>query len=511
MTALAARKTDIADRVRSICAGLPPLPSSVRYYDDFQGAFQSIRGFAVESQWEMEADGITHYIDLLPCGEHLVAPLKHAAVWLLAKRSPRTVVVYCDGVRRFYDERRDMAVVEKMITLTPTEFKAEWVNSIEPFVNVAEAKMLKSLLCIFCDIGIGPWTKHLYNFARSLPTPTSDTYRTVRTGDCFMPVDQQSMIIDYLDEMAALVTVSPEQIEDVDLRDACMLVISFQYAFRSGQIARIRMADVRVFETGAVHFSAVLAKKRTAKERTRVTRRIKREWCPLFIEFLARRRAGMPIGKNAPEDSFLGLVPMDVGIRMRLVTERLTGESWTSTDLRHTAAQRQVDAGVSHTTLAEFLGHSNIKTGNVYFDTSPTQAQRVNHALALSPIFSTVAEVARTQTIDKATLLAAPEDKQIGAVPHGVPIAGIGVCGVGQSLCTKNPVLSCYTCRKFMPLHDATIHQGVLDGLRPVVLQFEASAKGNAVSPAYTQLRRTLTAVEQVVADIEMGVAVGHE
>jgi hypothetical protein len=183
--------------------------------------------------------------------------------------------------------------------------------------------------------------------------------------------------------------------------------------------------------------------------------------------------------------------------------ERITAEDWSATDLRHTAAQRLADAGVSHIVLSEFMGHSSVNTANVYFDSSPTQAQRVNQALAISPVYSAVAGVARTKTVNKAALLRLPPDRQIGGVPHGIPIAGIGACGMGQSLCTKNPVLSCYTCSRFMPVRDADIHRQVADDLRSVVLDFAGASRGHEISPAYTQLRRMLTAAERVAADIE--------
>ncbi|MDX2387958.1 hypothetical protein GHK29_34040 [Sinorhizobium medicae] len=86
------------------------------------------------------------------------------------------------------------------------------------------------------------------------------------------------------------------------------------------------------------------------------------------------------------------------------------------------------------------------RIANVYFDKSPAQAQRINEALAISPIYANVAKIAKTKTIDKLTLLGLPPEKQVGAVPHGIPIAGIGGCDLGQNLCMKNPVVACYTC-----------------------------------------------------------------
>ncbi|MFK3781791.1 site-specific integrase, partial [Agrobacterium sp. NPDC089420] len=96
-----------------------------------------------------------------------------------------------------------------------------------------------------------------------------------------------------------------------------------------------------------------------------------------------------------------------------------------------------------------------------------------------------------------------PPDQQIGGVPHGVPIAGIGGCGLGQSLCTKNPVMACYTCSRFMPLGEPEIHEEVLESLRPVVVEFASASRNNEQSPAYAQLKATMDAVRRVVEELK--------
>lgn len=116
---------------------------------------------------------------------------------------------------------------------------------------------------------------------------------------------------------------------------------------------------------------------------------------------------------------------------------------------------------------------------------------------------SNLAKIARTKVIDKAMLLGLPSDQQIGAVPHGVPIAGIGGCDLGQSLCVKNPVLACYTCSRFMPLGEPDIHEEVLESLRPVVTEFAAASRNNHQSPAYAQLKGTLDAARRIVEELK--------
>jgi len=484
-------------QMAAIMANLPPLPSSIRYYDDFFDTYRSIRHPDTLSQWPIITDGQTHVVDFTIFGdwEELA---KHLLLWQLMNLDPTTVGLRYQCFRGLSQDLQE-GFFEAALTLKPYEFRDFWLRLISRMTDI-QAASLKSLLLGISAIGIGAWRNEHKDYIALLPNPKSDKYRAVRSGECFVPLDQQSLLIDYFDELSA--SKSLPSIGTVTLRDACMLVIVFQHAFRPGQIARIKTGDMRFYSTGAVHFSTLLIKKRSKDRGRRVTRRIKREWCSLFVEY-SRRRSEMEFRPDVPRDNYFGLTPDGVSKAIIEATNQITGEQWTATDLRHTAAQRLVDAGASHIVVSEFLGHSSLVTAGVYIDTSPTQAQRVNQALAISPIYSEVAKVARTRTIDKAALLKLPSDKQIGGVPHGIPIAGIGGCSAGQSLCVKNPVLNCYTCRKFMPVSDAAIHRHVAEELRPVVLEFARASRGNIETPAYTQLRRMLTAVETVVADIE--------
>lgn len=484
-------------QVAAILAALPPLRSAVRYYDDFFDTQRSIRHPGATDQWEVTTDGESRAIDFTAFG-HLAPLLKHLVLWQLANLDPTTVIIYRDAIHSL-PQREMVDLLEAMLVLKPAEFRAEWVRKVGNF-TMPQAAAMKSLLFGICALNVGHWLPDNRDYVAQLRLPKTDRYRVVRTGDCFVPLDQQSLLIDYFDELSRAHELTG--VGDEELRDACILVIVFQHAFRPGQIARLKTTDVRLYNTGAVHFSTVLSKKRGQDRGRRVTRRIKREWCSLFIEY-SRRRSHLAFDADVPKDSYFGLRPAGVSQSIHQGTERLTGERWTATDLRHTAAQRLVDGGGSHIAVSELLGHSTLDTANIYIDTSPTQAQRVNQALAMSPVYAEVAKVARTKTIDKAALLRLPPDQQIGGVPHGIPIAGIGGCSSGQSLCVKNPVLSCYTCRKFMPVSDAAIHRHVAEELRPVVLEFATASRANTESPAYTQLRRMLTAVETVVAGIE--------
>jgi hypothetical protein len=139
----------------------------------------------------------------------------------------------------------------------------------------------------------------------------------------------------------------------------------------------------------------------------------------------------------------------EAGSRIARRVESLIGDDACAMDLRHTAAQRLVDAGASHEELAEFMGHSHVQTGLVYYATSATHAERVNRALGASDIYRRVAKIAHDRFISPKELTQLKGEQQIAGVPHGIPIAGIGGCKSGQPACPYNPVTSCYGCRKF--------------------------------------------------------------
>jgi hypothetical protein len=215
-------------------------------------------------------------------------------------------------------------------------------------------------------------------------------------------------------------------------------------------------------------------------------------WAPLFRE-LDRGSKGL---KNS---KFFDATPDEIASTIGEITLELTGTRYSAGDFRHTAAQRLVDNGATRDEVTDFLGHSDHTAADVYFAASPKQADLVDVALGRSAIYRKVAEVAKTKTISVAHLAARPVDEQIAAMPHGIPISGIGACTAGQSLCQRNPVIACYTCHKFLAVEDGAIHQQVLEDLQNVVGQFDQPNRVDRVSPAMLQLRSTLEAVSALV------------
>lgn len=481
---------------------LPPLPAVVKYYDDFVNEICSVRDLSETDQIFLALDGRQHPVSFSAFGR-ATQVMKHVFADWLGEHDLHYVTILFGGTLSYLARRGVLSLIELLVS-QPFDARSHWNTFVLAEVSANESFALRAILHSLCRLNIGHWTPTAASIIRALKSPKVDKYRVVRIGDCFVPLDHQNLIVNHIDAMCAALSNDPQSIDDEALRDVCILVTSYQYAFRSGQIARIETADVRLYSTGAVHVAVTRIKQKDNRKRIRETRRIKREWGPLFNEFVKRRDAGrVMIEEGVPPRLLFGLTPSGVGRVIRELTSDLTGEAWSPTDLRHTAAQRLADGGISHAGLSEFMGHSSDRVANVYFDASPPQAKRINDALAISPIYKNVAKIATTKTIDKEMLLALPAEKQIGGVPHGIPIAGIGGCNLGQNLCMKNPILACYTCSQFMPLNDPEIHQEVVESLRPVVTEFAAASRNNQQSPAYAQLKSTLDAARRIAEELK--------
>ena len=323
---------------------------------------------------------------------------------------------------------------------------------------------------------------------------------------CFLSADEEAAIVRYLDETSDLVRASGwSRLAYEALCDAAMVLCSYQFAMRPIQVAMLTMRDIRIWKPEpdtepTVHLTFLMVKQQGKLRKRPMVRRVKQEWGILFIALVAYADSQ---GRNANDRVFGVSSNHEAGSRIARRLERLIGDDARAMDLRHTAAQRLVDAGASHEELAEFMGHSHVQTGLVYYDTSATHAERVNRALGASDIYRRVAKIAHDRFILPEELTILKGEQQIADVPHGIPIAGIGGCTSGQPACPYNPVTSCYGCRKFMPLHDRSMHEQVLAAMREVVVFFDQSSRGDTRSPAYLQLQRTIAEIQTVIEELE--------
>lgn len=492
-----------------ILSSLPRLPAHARYVDEYDDTVRTVRRLSDEDVWTIEFDTYERKLDF---GRFLDPAIKHAAKWLvcwgLQQCSPRTVAKVFESAIRLHAERGPEWFAE-LFEREPDQWGAYWDVTLRPSLRVNDASFVKSALYLLCDMRMGAWNPGYEALVRSLRWPVGvDAYKGVLSGESLLTTQEETAIVGFLDDTAAEAKRRSDLPERTLLRH-CLLAICYEHALRPVQIARIALSDLRVnrglHDEPIVHFTAHRAKKRDGKDRVAFVRRIKREWAAPFAHWHALRSSetdGIALTESVkafPHD--LAAIIVEIGD----ATKAITGTRRTATDYRHSAAQRLADAGASVEEVAHFLGHSDLETSLVYFEQSAAQAEQVNRALAISPVYGPLANIARTKTIDKTSLFQLAPDNQIGAVPHGIPVSGIGACNLGQHLCDLNPALSCYTCRKFIPVADAEMHRKVLDDFRKVARFFFDESRGDNQSPAFAQLRITLTAIQKVIDDIDEG------
>lgn len=491
------------DILQRLYAVLPKLPPLLRYYDEFDDKLRSIAAPETQTRFDLSVNGVLTSVDFSRFHPESALLFKHIFVFILGMdRAVGTAMLY---VTRAYPLA--FSDICDLVGTGPAGIGRFWIEFRARDYSHHVYRCAKTLLLMLCEVQFNGWSNSYKTFiSTALPVPAIDKYAGVRAGDVFLSADEEALIVRHLDAAVESVMLHPPSGNRDDLADTLMLVCSYQFAMRPIQIARLEISHVRIWQedgsdSPTVHLTFHTAKQRSNTHRIPMTRRVKREWAPLFLAWQACRNAS----DEGPNRFFNVQSNRDVGFRISNLVKRILGDDQigTATDLRHTAAQRLVDAGASHEELAEFMGHSQINTGLVYYHTSASHAERVNQALGASEVYRRVARIGHDRFISAEELATLKGEQQIGGVPHGTPISGIGGCSSGQNICPYNPITSCYGCRRFMPIRDKEMHVKVLDEMREIVLFFDRSSRGDARSPAYLQLQKTIAEIQRVITELE--------
>lgn len=493
------------DALVQFCARLQPLPSVLRYYDEFDDTTRSIRAPTDENLFELYFHGRCSKVDFARRNPYCAQILKHTLALMFEQDlSVTSVANYLSKLHHLTDH--DLVALLRTSPLKIGQMWSEWrARELEAGAYI----LAKHILHLLCTYRWNGWSHEYRTFLRTtLPLPAVDKYAAVRAGDVFLSPDEEAAIVRHLDDIVTRLRAG-EPIPYSALADAGMVLCAYQFAMRPVQIGILDARHVRIWHDGidddpTVHLTFHMAKQRGNKQRVSLTRRVKREWVPIFVHLKSHLDKATADGSDK---LFQVKSALEVSQRISSLVRPLIGSDdlGTATDLRHTAAQRLVDAGASHEELAEYMGHAQTNTGLIYYATSASHAERVNRALGASEIYRRVARIAHDRFISPEELAVLKDEQQIAAVPHGIPISGIGGCKSGQPSCPYNPVASCYGCRKFMPVTDKGLHSKVLDDMRDTVLFFEQSSRADLKSPTYMQLQRTIGEIQTVIEELEGG------
>jgi hypothetical protein len=413
----------------------------------------------------------------------------------LLDSAPVSVSFYYYGLRK-----QSNGQLAEIAIADPFMVKARWASLTNGFSDETYIAT-KVFLGYLCEIHLGSWTPQFRTLVANLPVPRRDPYAVVRAGDCFLEIEEEAKLVRWIDEAAT----SGAALSENALRLASLVLCAYQFGMRPKQLGTLRKRDCEVRWSNEDGLPSVYLTFRMLKQqdplasRLPLLRKVKREWAPLVAATYALLEA-------EPSTAFFFGFKSRRELSEALIEqldEILPGMGRIAYDLRHSMAQRMVDAGASQEEIAAALGHTRLASGLVYFRASANQAERVNKALGLSETYQTVAKIAADRFISNDDLARLKGEQQIAGVPHGIPITGIGGCKTGQPSCPYNPVTACYGCPKFMPVRDVALHEQVLKDFRGVVNEFRVAGAGDQESPAYLQLRRTIAEVQGIINQLE--------
>lgn len=475
---------------------LPELPNVIQYDDDYDEVTRSIKAIDLKGPVAVIISGGKLNLDLSLFDWRVRRLLTVHLINTLQTLSPQTAMSRYYGLLKI-----DPSDLEELITSEPLDARAIW-RRLTPKYKPEILGALRTVLMFLCRVNFLKWTQlHTDLVSNGFPLKYSDNYAAVRSGDCFLSTQEEAEIIRWIDDKAQ----APTALSLKDLQIACLMTAIYQFGMRPKQIGMVRHRDLTVRESkedagcSAYITFKMIKQQDSLISNTPLLRKVRREWAPLFSALKKR------VGQERPNDFLFGFNNRMAISKAVIGTldEIVPGIGGKAYDLRHSLAQRMVDAGASQEELAAAMGHSCLRSGLIYFTSSANQAEIINKALGASSVYQKIASVAQTKFITPDELMMLKGESQIGGAPHGIPIAGIGGCTTGQPSCPYNPITACYGCPKFMPVNDLGIHQSVLKKFRGVVLQFKDIGHGELNSPAYLQLQRTLACVQAVISELD--------
>ena len=489
--------------LQTILEGLPKLSAVLRYLDDFEDTIRSLNRYDKDDDFIVYSNGRKIIIDFSMFASNHQPIAKHLFFHFVTSGFS---ISTCYG---YYISLRDVdgETLTELLLAGPVNIKKAWSKLLASYSHKAKLfTAVRAMLVFLARYHLVGWSPHYLDFiSYTLPGPFQDKYAAVRSGEVFLTAQEESLIVNHLDSLATRSTSDLKNLAIDTLEPACMLLCSYLFGMRPIQIALLTMRDIRVWQENdithpAVHLTFKMVKQRSQSKAFPLTRRVRQEWTPLILELYRRAIAEE---RSGGDRLFLVSSSQELGAAIRKLASSIVGNNVTATDLRHTAAQRLVDAGASQEEVAEFLGHADNTTCLVYYASSPNQAERVNRALGISSVYQQVVKIAHARFISPEELAELKGEQQIAGVPHGIPITGIGGCTTGQPACPYNPITSCYGCQKFMPVTDLSLHNQVLADMRSVVKFFADKSRNDENSPAFMQLQRTVASIQAVINELE--------
>jgi hypothetical protein len=231
---------------------IPPAPAVVRYYDDFSDSYCEVTHADTSDRWQLSFDGRYASLDFLNIDVNLRELIKVWCSAILARLSPVSTNYYFHRISSLPTDR-----LIRLLTCKPQDVRSEWKQCHSIGFSYAQLVSLKNLLIYMCEVRVGCWQPQWSDLVSQLPLPKVDKYASVRTSDAFLSIGEQAAIVRHIDNVCAEIELRPTMVPDGLLELTAILVGSYQFGFRSKQIAMLEMRNIRIWNDGLSQYPAV--------------------------------------------------------------------------------------------------------------------------------------------------------------------------------------------------------------------------------------------------------------
>jgi len=273
-----------------ILSKLPRLPAVIRYYDQFDEIRRSIPNFATSMSIDTFCNGVTHTVNFARFSPKLAELLRH----VLANQILRNVGVAAATSRALGAVDLTSEELSNVTRATPESAARVWSILRGTQRPMRTFLLVKEIFRLFCRYQIGGWNPSYTDFLRdALPLPTVDKYAFINAGRGLLSTSQEASIVGYIDDAVQSLGKRPSDWTRESLSNLAMLICAYQFGLRPVQIARLKVDDCRHIavsgaESSAIHLSFPMVKQRHDSKTLPLVRRVKSEWCPVFVALIER-------------------------------------------------------------------------------------------------------------------------------------------------------------------------------------------------------------------------------
>lgn len=319
-----------------------------------------------------------------------------------------------------------------------------------------------------------------------LPAPQKNSYASIFLKQNYVTPEQETQILMYIDsKLRAVESKSLNEFDKrsyVEIRDATILLLVFEVSPRPLQIFMSEYSDFKEIITGKVsyfslrfrrnknrHSSKVYTSTRSISERLGQLLKKLRTLNGKLFNRISEDNAPHFLSKRGSRENTLAISKIVSDALAEIFSVNPLHVYGATIVFRHHLGQCLADQGAPPSVIADRLGHSTEVPARAYIAATPNIAKIKTRALGENNTYTEIMSSLLTgEIIRKGDV---NEDSSIVKGTVGVNyIEGIGACDV-KGICPKNPIFSCYTCRKFHPFIEGP-HEQVVQALKSHVITF---------------------------------------